>query len=178
MVLEKLIAQCNSKSIPIRSFSDEEHKQATNNYDHDARLVIVRNESYWKWYKGSLDKRLVSIRKFEGGVHITEGRELSNYVTNDRVISAKMSTHNNVLKLIGCCLEIRPPILVNEFAANGSLANQIQGSRGNQQHQPLAWASKLKIAREIAHVISYLCTAFSRPIIHRDRYAEYLLRST
>ncbi|XP_065629011.1 serine/threonine-protein kinase ZRK1-like [Quercus suber] len=152
-------------------FSDEELKQASNNYD--ARLVIVHNELYWKWYKGSLDSRLVSIRKFEGGVHITEGQELSNYVINDQVISAKMSTHNNVLKLIGCCLETRPPILVNEFAAN-----QIQGSRGSQQHQPLAWASRLKIAREIAHVISYLCTAFSRPIIQRDRYAEYLLRST
>ena len=41
MVLEKLIAFCNGKSIPIRSFSDEELKQATNNYD--ARLVIVHN---------------------------------------------------------------------------------------------------------------------------------------
>ncbi|XP_050248542.1 serine/threonine-protein kinase ZRK1-like [Quercus robur] len=135
-------------------FSDEELKQATNNYD--ARLVIVHNELYWKWYKGSLDSRLVSIRKFEGGVHITEGRELSNYVNNDQVISAKMSTHNIVLTLIGCCLETRPPTLVNEFAVNGSLANQIQGSRGSQQHQPLAWASRLKIAREIAHVISFL----------------------
>ena len=38
MVLEKLIAFCNGKSISIRSFSNEELKQATNNYD--ARLVI------------------------------------------------------------------------------------------------------------------------------------------
>ncbi|XP_075668627.1 serine/threonine-protein kinase ZRK1-like [Castanea sativa] len=166
MVLEKLIAFCNGKSIPIRGFSYEELKQATNNYD--ARLVIVQDELYWKWYKGSLDGRLVSIRKFEGGVHITEGRDLSNYVINDLVISAKMSAHKNVLKLIGCCLETRPPILVHEFAANGSLANRIQGTHGSQQHQPLTWASTLKIAREIAHAISYLHTAFSRPIIHRD----------
>ncbi|KAL4618644.1 hypothetical protein ACB092_06G025400 [Castanea dentata] len=151
MVLEKLIALCNGKSIPIRSFSDEELKQATNNYD--ARLVIVQDELYCKWYKGSLDDRLVSIRKFESGVHTTEGRDLSNYVViNDLVISAKMSAHKNVLKLIGC-LETRPPILVHEFAANGSLANRIQGNLGSQQHQPLTWASRLKIAREIAHAI-------------------------
>ncbi|KAM4102710.1 hypothetical protein ACJW30_06G022300 [Castanea mollissima] len=115
------------KSIPIRSFSDEELKQATNNYD--ARLVIVQDELYWKWYKGSLDGRLVSIRKFEGGVHIIEDRGLlSNYTINDLVISANMSAHNN----------------------------------------PLTWVSRLKISREIAHAISYLHTAFSRPIIHRD----------
>ncbi|XP_030930482.1 non-functional pseudokinase ZED1-like [Quercus lobata] len=165
MLLEKLIAICNGKSIPIRSFSDEELKQATNNYD--ARLVIVQDELYWKWYKGSLYGRLVSIRKFEGGVHIIEGRGLSNYIINDLVISAKMSAHKNVLKLIGCCLETQPPILVHEFAANGSLANRIQGPGGSQQHQPLTWVSRLKIAREIAHAISYLHTVFSRPIIHR-----------
>ena len=123
---------------------------------------------YWKWYKGSLNGRLVSIRKFEGSVHIIEGRGLSNYIINDLVISAKISAHNNVLKLIGCCLETRPPILVHEFAANGGLANRIQGTRGSRQHQPLTWISRLKIAREIAHAISYLHTAFSRPIIHRD----------
>ncbi len=168
MLLEKLIAFCNGKSIPIRNFSNEELKQATNNYDD--RLVIVEDELCWKWYKGSFEGRIVSIKKFEGGVHITEGRELSNYVINDAVISAKMSANNNVLKLIGCCLETRPPTLVHEFAVNGTLANRIQGSSGTsrQQHQPLEWASRLKIAREIAHAISYLHTAFSRPIIHMD----------
>ena len=125
----------------------------------------------WKWYKGSFDDRIISVRKFEGGdgVHITEESELSNYVINDLVNSAKMSAHNNVLKLIGYCLESRPPILVHEFAVNGTLANRIQGCGGRQQqHQPLAWVSRLKIAREIAHAVSYLHTAFSRPIIHRN----------
>ena len=131
-------------------------------------VLLVQDELYWKWYKGSLNGRLVSIRKFEGSVHIIEGRGLSNYIINDLVISAKISAHNNVLKLIGCCLETRPPILVHEFAANGGLANRIQGTRGSRQHQPLTWISRLKIAREIAHAISYLHTAFSRPIIHRD----------
>ena len=68
-------------------------------------VLLVQDELYWKWYKGSLNGRLVSIRKFEGSVHIIEGRGLSNYIINDLVISAKISAHNNVLKLIGCCLE-------------------------------------------------------------------------
>lgn len=32
----------------------------------------------------------------------------------------------------------------------------------------MAWQSRLKITREIAHAVAYLHNAFSRPIIHRD----------
>ncbi|XP_065623098.1 serine/threonine-protein kinase ZRK1-like [Quercus suber] len=34
------------------------------------------------------------------------------------------------------------------------------------QYQPMPWEKRLKIARQIAHVISYLHTAFHRPVIH------------
>jgi serine/threonine protein kinase len=37
-----------------------------------------------------------------------------------------------------------------------------------RQGTHIVWQSRLKIARQIAHAISYLHTAFSRPIIHRD----------
>ena len=82
-----------------------------------------------------------------------------------------MSTHNNVLKLIGCCLETQIPISVYESAANGSLKDRVEVTShdGAQQHErePLSWQSRLKIAREIAHAISYLHTAFLRPIVQR-----------
>nr|XP_023918254.1 non-functional pseudokinase ZED1-like [Quercus suber] len=78
-----------------------------------------------------------------------------------------MSTHNNVLKLIECCLETQIPISVYESAANGSLSGtfNVTSDHDGAQHQrePLSWQS-----REIAHAISYLHTAFSRPIVHRD----------
>ena len=83
-----------------------------------------------------------------------------------------MSTYNNVLKLIGCCLETQIPISVYESAENGSLSGRfnVTSDHDGAQHQrePLSWQSRLKIAGEIAHAISYLHTAFSRPIVHRD----------
>ncbi|KAF3955964.1 hypothetical protein CMV_018877 [Castanea mollissima] len=86
---------------------------------------------------------------------------------NDLVISAQMSGHSNVLKPIGCCLHTPIPISVFEFAAGGFLANRIYVSRVTErQHQPMGWERRLKIARQIAHVISYLHTAFPRPVIH------------
>ncbi|KAL0000562.1 hypothetical protein SO802_014343 [Lithocarpus litseifolius] len=78
-----------------------------------------------------------------------------------------MSGHSNVLKPIGCCLHTPIPILVFEFAANGSLADRIYVSRVTErQHQPMVWERRLKIARQIAHALSYLHTAFPRPVIH------------
>jgi serine/threonine protein kinase len=89
----------------------------------------------------------------------------------DIAVFAKASAHNNVIKLVGCCLEIQIPTLVYEFTENGTPSDRIfafdsDGARP-QHHEPMAWQSRLKIARQIAHAIAYLHTAFSKPIIHR-----------
>ena len=39
----------------------------------------------------------------------------------------------------------------------------------------MAWESRLKIARQIAHAISYLQTAFSRPVIHMAIHMHSIL---
>ncbi|XP_023908066.1 serine/threonine-protein kinase ZRK1 [Quercus suber] len=165
---EKLIASCNGRPIPIRSYSCEELQRATNNYD-PSRIFHI--DSSYKWYNGSFEGRMITIKKFIEE-YFRHGHD-ENLFT-DIAVSAKMSTHNNVLKLIGCCLETQIPISVYESAANGSLRGRLydvtSDHDGAQQHQrePLSWQSRLKIAREIAHAISYLHTAFSRPIVHRD----------
>ena len=48
---------------------------------------------------------------------------------------------------------------------NGNLGDQLRSSP-----TCLSWKSRLKIANEIASVLTYLHTAFPRPIIHRDIY--------
>uniref|UniRef100_A0A7N2R611 Protein kinase domain-containing protein n=1 Tax=Quercus lobata TaxID=97700 RepID=A0A7N2R611_QUELO len=160
---EKLIASCNGRPIPIRSYSCEELQGATNNFD---RSRIFHTDGLYEWYNGSFEGRMISIKK-----HL---QHRGDDIFTDIAVSAKMSTHNNVLKLIGCCLEAQIPISVYESAANGSLSGRVydvtSDRDGAQQHQrePLSWQSRLKIAREIAHAISYLHTAFSRPIVHRD----------
>ncbi|KAF3946056.1 hypothetical protein CMV_027635 [Castanea mollissima] len=158
-LLEKLIASCNGKPIPIRTFSAQQLCQATNNYcEHLGKY----------WYKGSLEGKIVLVNRFSGsGAHLT---------INDLVISAQMSAHSNVLKPIGCCLETTPLILVYEFAANGFLADQIYVKRVTElQYQPMVWERRLKIARQIAHVISYLHTAFPRPVIHMFMHMRDIL---
>lgn len=162
-VLEELLASSNAKPTPIRSFSYEELKLATDNFDD--RRVLHEIQSY-KWYKGSFDDRTISIEKYD-----KDGIE-QEYVVTNIAISAKVSAHKNVLKLVGCCLETQLPTLVYE-PVDGNLADRIyffrhDGTTRNERYEPMAWQSRLKIAREIAHAVAYLHNAFSRPIIHRD----------
>ncbi|KAK4587020.1 hypothetical protein RGQ29_023949 [Quercus rubra] len=160
---EKLIASCNGRPIPIRSYSCEELLRATNNYDPSC---FFHKGMICDWYNGSFEGRMISVKKYFR-------HNDDDYLFTDIAVSAKMSAHNNVLKLIGCCLETQVPISVYESAAKGSLSSRlynVTSHDGAQQHQrePLSWQRRLKIAREIAHAISYLHTAFSRPIVHRD----------
>jgi serine/threonine protein kinase len=151
MLLEKLIVSCNAKPIPIRTFSAQEIRQVNDHY----------SMNYESWYKGSLEGRMVLVNRY------FENRYWPQFNINDLAISAQMSGHSNVLKPIGCCLETPSPFSVYEFAANGILADRVYVSHVTEpKHQLMAWGSRLKIARQIAHVISYLHTAFCRPVLH------------
>ncbi|KAF3959032.1 hypothetical protein CMV_016117 [Castanea mollissima] len=163
LLLEKLIVCCNAKPIPIRTFSPQQLLLATNNFSSSEQLLI----GFPIWYKGSLEGRIVLIKRFDG---------LANLAINDLVISAQMSGHSNVLKPIGCCLHTPSPIFVFEFPANGFLADRIYVSRVTElQHQPMGWERRLKIARQIAHALSYLHTAFPRPVIHMSIHMRSIL---
>ncbi|XP_041020479.1 serine/threonine-protein kinase ZRK1-like [Juglans microcarpa x Juglans regia] len=152
-VLEKLVSTCNGKPIPIRTFSFAELSNATNNFDPQ---LVIREEWPYQWYKGYLEGRTISIKK---AIYDRAKEE----VFTDLAISAKVSAHKKVLKLVGCCLETKVVILVYEFAGKGTLRDRFIVS-----DEPMTRQSRLKMAREIAHATSYLHTAFSRPIIHTN----------
>ncbi|XP_059435464.1 non-functional pseudokinase ZRK2-like [Corylus avellana] len=155
LVLEKLVASCNGRPIPIRTFSYKELILATNNFDPS--LILGQGLGHYILYKGSFEGRIRFIKRYF--------TFFKRFALTDIGISAKTSAHKNILKLVGCCLETSCPILVYEYAQNGVLADQIYLSQ--RQGSPMEWQSRLKIARQIAHIIAYLHTAFSRPIIHR-----------
>lgn len=159
LLLEKRISYFGGRySNPIRNFSIQEIQRATDTFNEN---LIFNDDvsSLYKWYKGSLEGRVIRIRKightgFRGDLQI---------VTNEIAVATQMSSHKNALKLLGCCLETQIPILVYEFSSCEPLAKKIFDC-----NEPFPWKSRLKIAYEIASVIAYLHTAFPRPIIHRD----------
>jgi serine/threonine protein kinase len=73
--------------------------------------------------------------------------------------------HKNIVKLLGCSLEVEVPMLVYEFIPNGTLFHFIHGSNGSHN---VPFSTRLRIAHESALALDYLHSCASPPILHGD----------
>ncbi|KAL2956942.1 hypothetical protein AAZX31_18G115700 [Glycine max] len=78
--------------------------------------------------------------------------------------------HQNLVKLIGYCVEGENRLLVYEFMSKGSLENHLF-RRGPQ---PLSWSVRMKVAIGAARGLSFLHNAKSQ-VIYRDFKASNIL---
>jgi pto-interacting protein 1 len=79
--------------------------------------------------------------------------------------------HENVLQLLGYCMEGPVRVLCYEYCANGSLHDYIHGRKGVKGSAPgpvLDWMTRVKIALGAAKGLEYLHEHASPPVVHRD----------
>jgi serine/threonine protein kinase len=140
----------------IKIFTKKQLKKITNNNSH-----VLGKGGFGEVYKGTLeDNTMVAVKS---SILVNESRKED--FTNEVIIQSQM-IHKNIIKLLGCCLEVDVPMLVYEFAANGNLQDVLHGDANHQV--PLSLDLRLDIAIESSEGLKYMHSSTNRTIRHGD----------
>ncbi|CAH8318991.1 unnamed protein product [Eruca vesicaria subsp. sativa] len=139
LLLEQLIRVSNGDYNLFCTFTEHELKQASKDYDQDLVCLVDAN---YRLFQGVLKKRgPVLIKKTD------EHEELVEYCIREIAIAAYVSSNMNLVKLLGCCLESKVPIIVFEYAS-GNLTDYLHNKK-----ELIPWRRRIRIAAQIADAI-------------------------
>ncbi|VAH98205.1 unnamed protein product [Triticum turgidum subsp. durum] len=153
-----LYHQIMSKQVDtLKIFTQEDLNKATNDFDKSRE---VGKGGHGTVYKGILkDNKEVAVKRSK----IMNVAETDEFV--QEIIILSQTNHRNVVRLLGCCLEVEVPMLVYEFIPNGTLFHFIHRNYGSP---PPSLDTRLRVAQESAEALAYLHLSMNRPIVHGD----------
>ncbi|CAL4956709.1 unnamed protein product [Urochloa decumbens] len=137
-------------------FSEAELQQATKKFD---KSEILGHGGHGTVYKGIIKDIPVAIKKCA----LIDDRHKREFGKEMLILS--QINHKNIVKLLGCCLEVEVPMLVYEFIPNGTLFDLIHGKK-RTTHIP--FSSLLRIVNEAADGLAFLHSYANPPIRHGD----------
>ncbi|CAM8975185.1 hypothetical protein QQ045_030909 [Rhodiola kirilowii] len=150
--------------IEVPALSLEELREKTDNFGSKA---LIGEGSYGRVYYASLNNGIaVAAKKLDVS---SEPDDNNEFLTQLSVVSRLK--HENLVELLGYCVEGNNRVLAYEFATMGSLHDILHGRKGVQGAQPgpvLDWMQRVRIAVDAARGLEYLHEKVKPSIIHRD----------
>ncbi|KAK7351077.1 hypothetical protein VNO77_10249 [Canavalia gladiata] len=120
ILLQQQIASHRGSTEMIKVLTVEELKKATNNFNKDR---ILGQGGQGTVYKGVLlDNRTVAIKKSK----ISEPNQVEQFI-NEMIVLSQIN-HRNVVKLLGCCLETKVPMLLHSAASEPIIHRDVKTS--------------------------------------------------
>ncbi|KAM3258106.1 hypothetical protein ACQJBY_050071 [Aegilops geniculata] len=153
----------SKQGITFKIFTEEELQQATNKFSEQQ---VLGQGGYGTVYKGLLKGDVeVAVKRCK-----TVDEQQKKEFGKEMLILSEVN-HRNIVKLLGCCLEVEVPMLVYEFVPNGTLFQLIHGDHGMR----ISLATRLGIAHLSANALAYLHSSTSTPILHGDVKSSNIL---
>ncbi|KAM1579503.1 hypothetical protein ACFXTI_041429 [Malus domestica] len=166
------------QSSNLKNFCFNELKNATRNFRPDS---VVGEGGFGCVFKGWVDENSLTAAKPGTGLVIAAKRLNQEGIQGHKEWLTEINYlgqlhHENLVRLIGYCLEDDHRILVYEFMPRGSLDNHL--FRRASYFQPLSWNLRMKIAFGAAKGLAFLHSDEAK-VIYRDfKTANILLDST
>ncbi|EPS62310.1 pto kinase interactor 1 [Genlisea aurea] len=161
------IAQKEKKAFTVQPISVpaipvEELKEITDNFGTES---FIGEGSYGRVYHGLLrNGQAAAIKKLDASKQPDH-----EFLAQVSVVSRLKN--ENVIELLGYCVDGGLRVLAYEYAPNGSLHDILHGRKGVKDSQPgpvLSWSQRVKIAVGAAKGLEYLHEKAQPQIIHRD----------
>ncbi|XP_008790659.1 PTI1-like tyrosine-protein kinase 3 [Phoenix dactylifera] len=150
--------------IEVPALSLDELKEKTDNF---GSKFLVGEGSYGRVYFATLNNgKQVALKKLD----VASEPESNNEFLTQVSMVTKLK-HENVLEMLGYCVEGNLRLLAYEYATMGSLHDVLHGRKGVQGAQPgpvLDWMQRVRIAIDAAKGLEYLHEKVQPSIIHRD----------
>lgn len=147
------------------SFTIEGIRRATKNFSPSLK---IGQGGFGTVYKGILDDgTVVAVKRAKKSVY--DGNLGTEFQSEVKTLAR--IEHLNLVRFLGFLEHEEERLVVVEYVANGTLREHLDGLRGNQ----LDLASRLDIAIDVAHAITYLHMYTDHPIIHRDIKSSNIL---
>ncbi|XP_027080833.1 probable serine/threonine-protein kinase PBL3 [Coffea eugenioides] len=161
-----------SISSNLKSYNFNDLKTATKNFRPDS---ILGEGGFGYVFKGWIDEHTLAASRPGSGMVVAVKKLKTESFQGHREWLAEVNYlgqlhHQNLVKLIGYCSESDKRLLVYEFMPRGSLENHLF----RKGVQLMAWATRMKIAVDVARGLSYLHSLCAN-VIYRDMKASNIL---